>query len=140
MDHNPDTLLQDWHDMRLRLTALVKQAVTQLRLDAVDDLGLVVKAALDIVKLIDAINKQEKEERLRGLVEQENRYTPYDEIPPLSPEDTARLDARLDDIFNRLRRAAIADGLYEGIDPDRESPPARRLEEVVTELSKMPQD
>ncbi len=49
------------------------------------------------------------------LVEQARRkynlpdHIPYEQFPPPDPEAQARMDARLNDIFNRLRRAHMLD-------------------------------
>ena len=140
MKKTQDSALEQLGRMRKILLERADAIAVRIETDLDENTELIARAMLSILKLIDCIDKLENTARERMIEEQEQAYTPYDQIPPPSPEDAARIDARLDDIFNRLRRAAIADGLYQGIDPSREDVCAPRLEALADELSKTPRD
>lgn len=106
----------------------------------IKQIDMMAKSGQSLVKLIDMFENWQDKKNRQSRENLESEHTPYDQIPPPSEAEMQTIDARLDDIFNRLRSAAIADGLYAGIDPEREDISTAQLEEITAKLSKMPRN
>ncbi len=120
---------------RLFLQAVENEA---LRMESETD-GTIDRFAKSIhmlLKNLEMLDMFENRQRARAQSQSEEQYTPYDQLPPPSPEEMQVIDVRLDDIFNRLRRAAIADGLYESAHCEGADIPTPQLDKAAAELSK----
>ena len=120
MNNDPPrkTNCTETRNLRLKIKAQLVEIDVNLSGMAVSEIERHAKALTSLLKLTQALDECEVVQAQGDAIENENSYTPYDQIRPPNDEEMRAVQDRLNRLYNKLRAAGDPELGIGGVEGD----------------------